>query len=67
MGAVSLILQEENAVCIFSGRPYSDLSNKGEELRSGAMREEQKVVERLSSDSRSPRAVAGKLPISRAK
>ena len=54
-------------MCIFSGHPYSDLSNEGAELRSREMRKEQEVVERRGSDVKSPRAVARRLPISRSK
>ena len=61
------VFQEENAVCIFSGKPYSDLSNEGAESRSREMRRDQEAVERWSSDTRSPRTVARQLPISRAK
>lgn len=60
-------LQGENTVCIFSGHPYSDLSNEGAELRSQEMRKEQEMVERRGSDVKSPRAVARRLPISRSK
>ena len=61
------VFQEENAVCIFSGKPYSELSNEGAESRSREMRRDQEAVERWSSDTRSPRTVARQLPISRAK
>ena len=54
-------------MCVFSGQPYSDLSNEEAELRSRGMRKEQEAVERWGSEGKSLRAAAKRLPINRAK
>ena len=64
---LSLLSQGESAVCVFSGQPYSDLTNEEAESHNQAMRREQERVEKGGTDRHSPRAVARRLPISRAK
>ena len=54
-------------MCVFSGRPYSDLQDEEAELRSKDMQREQEGVERGTSDVKSPRSAARRLPIARSK
>ena len=54
-------------MCVFTGRPYSDLRDEEVELRSKALQREQEAVGRLADDKKSPRAAARRLPIVRAR
>ena len=63
----AVCLQGENAVCVFSGQPYSDLRPEEAELRNKSLQREQDTVERLASDVKSPRYQARGLPISKSR
>ena len=54
-------------MCVFSGRPYSDLGVEEADLRSKEMQQEQKGVERCVNVVTSPRAAARRLPIATSK